>query len=243
MEIKTPANRALAMLNTAPPTEPVTKAMRITNKVRRAVDLLVNGECKQITEAAARVGLARESLGRALARPHVAEHMRQKVIKRLNLAGAVKPLAAGAAHPAVRLLRRQQFAAFPHRIFLGDPVASVTPALKMRLDQRRQERLPCGLKVGARQVEGLSRAVPIFPDLGSWVEAEDPAPLIDVDWSARAERDRADMDIAVIDVPAIAAFGVSAAGELGHAPLKRDPSSNAPISGLCVPKTLSELMT
>ncbi len=47
---------------------------------------------------AQRVGLARESLGRALARPHVAEHMRQKVIKRLNLAGA------RAGHTKIELL-------------------------------------------------------------------------------------------------------------------------------------------
>jgi len=77
----------------------------------------------------------------------------------------------------------------------------------------------------ARQVEGLSRAVPIFPNLGSRVEAEDPTPLINVDRSAGAERDRADMDIGVIDMPAVLAFRVSAATELGHAPSKRRPNA------------------
>src|ERR1700730_11884789 len=62
----------------------------------------------------------------------------------------LKPLAARAAHPAVRLLRRQQLAAFPHRVLLGGPVAGITPALKVCLSQCRQWRLPSGIKVGAR---------------------------------------------------------------------------------------------
>ena len=94
MEARTPARRALAVLDTPPPAEPVNKALRITERVRRAVGLLVSGECKQITEAAAKVGLARESLGRALDKPHVAEFLRQKVLRHLATqaarAGAVK---------------------------------------------------------------------------------------------------------------------------------------------------------
>ena len=35
------------------------------------------------------------------------------------------------------------------------------------------------------------------------------------------KRDRADVHVTVIDVPAVRAFGISAAGEGGHAPLKR----------------------
>jgi hypothetical protein len=38
---------------------------------------------------------------------------------------------------------------------------------------------------------------------------------------ARAARDGADMDISEINVPAVLAFRVSAAGELGHPALKR----------------------
>jgi hypothetical protein len=89
----TPAKRALAVLDTPPPAEPV-KPLRITEKVRRAIGLLVSGQCKQITEAAERVGLARESLGRALDKPHVSEFLRQKVLRHLATqaarAGAVK---------------------------------------------------------------------------------------------------------------------------------------------------------
>jgi hypothetical protein len=88
MEIKTPAPRALAAVKAGPPTEPIDKQLRITAKVRRAIDLMARGECKQITEAAAKVGLARESLGRALAKPHVIEHMRQRAVRTIQMAAA-----------------------------------------------------------------------------------------------------------------------------------------------------------
>ena len=64
------------------------KALRITDKVRRAIDLLVSGSCKKTCDAAARVGLAPESLYRALAKPHVSEHLRQKVLRHLAIAAA-----------------------------------------------------------------------------------------------------------------------------------------------------------
>jgi hypothetical protein len=38
-------------------TPPVNKALRITKKVRAAVDLMVSGETKNITETGAKVGL------------------------------------------------------------------------------------------------------------------------------------------------------------------------------------------
>jgi hypothetical protein len=37
-------------------------------------------------------------------------------------------------------------------------------------------------------------------------------------WRGPERRDRAHMDVSVIDVPAVAALGVSTAGELGHTP-------------------------
>src|SRR3981189_2413510 len=83
-----PAPRALAAVKAGPPTEPIDKQLRITAKVRRAIDLLARGEGKQITEAAAKVGLARESLGRALAKPHVIEHMRQRAVRTIQMAAA-----------------------------------------------------------------------------------------------------------------------------------------------------------
>jgi hypothetical protein len=88
MEIKTPAPRALAAVKAGPPAEQIDKQLRITAKVRRAIDLMATGECKLITEAAAKVGLARESLGRALAKPHVIEHMRQRAVRTIQMAAA-----------------------------------------------------------------------------------------------------------------------------------------------------------
>jgi len=83
----TPAKRALAALDTPAPAEPV-PPKRISKRVRRAIDLMVSGDCKQIKEAAEKVGLARESLSRALSTPHVAAHLRQKVLRHLAIAAA-----------------------------------------------------------------------------------------------------------------------------------------------------------
>ena len=78
MANKTPAPRALAAIKAGPPTEPIDKQLRITAKVRRAIDLMATGECKLMKDAAEKVGLARESLGRAFANPHLitADHSR-----------------------------------------------------------------------------------------------------------------------------------------------------------------------
>jgi hypothetical protein len=83
----TPANRALAALDNPAPAEPL-PPRRISKKVRDAIDAMVAGKCKTIGQAAAKVGLARESLSRALSTPHVAEHLRQKVIRHLAIAAA-----------------------------------------------------------------------------------------------------------------------------------------------------------
>jgi hypothetical protein len=83
-----PSKRALAVLDEPLPTEPIDKALRITNKVRRAIDAMVSGDCKLIKDAAEKAGLAPESLSRALDKPHVAAHLRQKVLKRLGIAAA-----------------------------------------------------------------------------------------------------------------------------------------------------------
>jgi uncharacterized protein (DUF1778 family) len=90
-----PAKRALAVLDQpAAATADVGAPRRISKKVRAAIDLMVSGDCRKIVDAAAKVGLARESLSRALSTPHVAEHLRQKVVRHLAIhaarAGATK---------------------------------------------------------------------------------------------------------------------------------------------------------
>jgi hypothetical protein len=88
-----PAKRALAALDQSAPAD-IGPPKRISKKVRAAIDAMVSGDCKKISEAAAKVGLARESLSRALSTPHVAEHLRQKVLRHLAIhaarAGATK---------------------------------------------------------------------------------------------------------------------------------------------------------
>ena len=49
---------------------------------------MVNGDCKQICEAAEKGGLARESLSRALSTPRVAEHLRLQTVCLLGIAAA-----------------------------------------------------------------------------------------------------------------------------------------------------------
>jgi hypothetical protein len=87
--ITSPAKRALAVLDN-PPQAPATDLppRRISKKVRTAIGYMVNGECKQIKDAAEKAGLTRETLSRALSQPHVAEHMRQKVLRHLAIAAA-----------------------------------------------------------------------------------------------------------------------------------------------------------
>ena len=87
MENITPAKRALATLDNPTPDAAGTPR-RISKKVVAAIDLMVSGECKKISEAAEKAGLARESLSRALSKPHVAEHMRAKVQRSLAMASA-----------------------------------------------------------------------------------------------------------------------------------------------------------
>jgi hypothetical protein len=88
METRTPAPRALAVLDNPPPDVAPGPQKRISKKVRAAIDLMVRGECKKICDAAAKVGLARESLSRALSTPHVAQHLREKVLRHLAIAAA-----------------------------------------------------------------------------------------------------------------------------------------------------------
>jgi len=78
-------------INDRPTTAPG-KPRRISKSVRRAVELIAEKKAKgggmTIIEAAAKVGLSREHLGRELQKPHVAELMLQKVKRALAFAAA-----------------------------------------------------------------------------------------------------------------------------------------------------------
>jgi hypothetical protein len=82
-----PAKRALAILDSLPADAAAPgPARRVSKKVIAAIDAMVTGECRNITEAAQKAGLARESLSRALSKPHVAELVRTKVLRHLAIA-------------------------------------------------------------------------------------------------------------------------------------------------------------
>jgi hypothetical protein len=106
MENIAPAKRALKAVDTPPTGAPVESPRKISKKVITAIDAMVTGETKTIAEAAAKAGLARESLSRALSKPHVAEHLRTKVVKHLALnaarAGATKVELLDSANEMVR---------------------------------------------------------------------------------------------------------------------------------------------
>ena len=64
------------------------KSPRVSAKVKIAIDALVADKVRTITHAAEHAGLSREHLSRELSKPHVAEHMRQKVLRKLSVATA-----------------------------------------------------------------------------------------------------------------------------------------------------------
>jgi hypothetical protein len=135
---------------------------------------------------------------------------------------AVERFAAGASHQRTWFLRWHLLAAFPHRIFVLGPVALIAPRPKIGFGAVRQEHLPCRLEIGAGLVERRGGAVGAFAGMTAGIEAARPTLRILVPGNAGADRDRADMHIAVIDVPAfLVDFGIAAAREFGHALLKR----------------------
>jgi hypothetical protein len=70
--------------------------------VRTAIDAMVNGEVKTIADAARSAGLSREHLSRELSKPHIAEHMRQRVVRALSVASAAPALGPFSFGPQLR---------------------------------------------------------------------------------------------------------------------------------------------
>jgi hypothetical protein len=109
----------------------------------------------------------------------------------------------------------------------------ISPCLKIGLGSLRQKPGPGGSKIGAGSLERLGGSVLVFARVGSRVEAALPSPGILIVRDAAAERDGADVHIAVIDVPAfLSGFVVAAAGESGHALLKRGRCLQATTLGI-----------
>jgi hypothetical protein len=87
-EFKPPARRAMAILDTPEPDSVPAPKRRVSRKLIAAIDAMVMGECKDVTQAAAKVGMARESVSRALRKPHVSQLLRSKTRQRLDTAAA-----------------------------------------------------------------------------------------------------------------------------------------------------------
>ncbi len=64
------------------------KAPRISSKVKDAIKFMVEGDAKTVTAAAEKAGISREHLSRELSKPHITEHLRQKVLRNLVVASA-----------------------------------------------------------------------------------------------------------------------------------------------------------
>jgi hypothetical protein len=130
---KMPAKRALAALDAPPPIVPPDAPKRISKKVRTAIDLMVNGECKKICDAAEKVGLARESLSRALSTPHVAEHLRTKVLRHLGIAAARAGATKVELLDSVSEIARDRASSFVLGLAGIQPASSPTVSLNLEI--------------------------------------------------------------------------------------------------------------
>jgi hypothetical protein len=73
---------------------PTERSKKIPQRVRLAIEKMVNGEVKTVTAAAEAAGLSREYLSRSLSAPPIAAYLKGKIQRRLAVgaarAGAVK---------------------------------------------------------------------------------------------------------------------------------------------------------
>jgi len=168
----TPAKRALAVLDQPAPAEPL-QPKRISKKVRAAIDALVSGQCKRICDAAAKVGLARESLSRALSTPHIAEHLRQKVLRHLAIAAARAGAVKGELLDSDNEMVRDRASSFV--LGLAGIQPATTPSISLNID------------VKAGYVIDLSDDPPHAPALRVVSRSAAPAFEHDEDETAQAE--------------------------------------------------------
>src|SRR6266849_8148174 len=123
--------------------------------------------------------------------------------------------------PGLPFVRRQPLPRVPQGVLPRGPIPLITPRLEISLGSVCQKHFPRGFEIGTRLVERGSGAVLVFAWMRAWIKAAAPLPRILIMGAARADRDRSDVDIAVVNLPAfLAGIGRSAAGKLGHVPSK-----------------------
>jgi hypothetical protein len=134
MEARTPARRALAVLDTPPMPEAAIPARRISAKVRSGIDAMITGDCKTIKDAAAKAGLSREHFTRELSKPHIAEHLRQKVLRSLAIAAARAGAVKGELLDSDNEMVRDRASTFV--LGLADIAPASTPSLSVNIEMR-----------------------------------------------------------------------------------------------------------
>jgi hypothetical protein len=132
MEARTPANRALAVLDTPPQPDAAIPARRISAKVRAGIDAMVTGDCKTIKDAAEKAGLSREHFTRELSKPHIAEHLRQKVLRSLAIAAARAGAVKGELLDSDSELVRDRASSFV--LGLAGIAPAATPSVSVNLE-------------------------------------------------------------------------------------------------------------
>jgi len=95
---------------------------------------------------------------------------------------------------SMSVLRWKPFAALPHCIFPGRPVALIAPRLIVSRRSLCRERPPRHLKIRACKVKGRSGAARLFARVGAGIEAAEPLPRFLVMRLTYAGRDRADVN-------------------------------------------------
>src|SRR5258707_11628102 len=95
---------------------------------------MFSGDCKLIKDAAEKVGLALESLSRALSTPHVAEHLRQKVLRHLAIAAARAGYVKGELLDSDNAIARDRASSFI--LGLAGIAPAATPSISLNLDIR-----------------------------------------------------------------------------------------------------------
>lgn len=134
------------------------KPRRLSKKLNAAIDALFDGTGKNITEAAAVAGIARETLSRAMKQPHVREEIRERTERQLT--GKTLARAAGKLH---QLLDAQsenvQFRATELALELNGfgakqgPVVNNSVSIGWCIDLRRDSTKP-GLMIGEAGTPG-----------------------------------------------------------------------------------------
>jgi hypothetical protein len=127
--------------------------------------------------------------------------------------------AAEASGLAACELGRQLASRIPHRVFPRCPGAVLPIFVEVGLGAVRQEQAPGRLEIGARMVKRRLGAALVLSGMRAGIKPAAPAPRVGVSRIARAERDRADTDVAVVDQPGrLWGVRVAAACQDWHAP-------------------------